>query len=73
MLALYAVCVFPANLKHAIDGVQLPQLPTNWWYHTLRLVLQPAIVWWALYCGEVVNWPFGRRGTRLDGERARER
>ena len=24
MLALYAVCVFPANIKHAIDSVHKP-------------------------------------------------
>jgi uncharacterized membrane protein len=61
MLALYAVCVFPANIKHAVDNIQLPQLPTGWWYHAPRLLLQPVITWWALYCGEVVSWPFGRR------------
>ena len=44
MLALYAVCVFPANIKHAIDSVQLPQLPTSWWYHAPRLALQPVLV-----------------------------
>jgi uncharacterized membrane protein len=28
MLALYAVCVFPANVKHALEGIQLPWCPT---------------------------------------------
>jgi uncharacterized membrane protein len=64
MLALYAVCVFPANIKHAIYNVQLPQLPTSWWYHAPRLALQPVIIWWALYCAKVVNWPFARRLER---------
>src|SRR5947199_157429 len=32
MLALYAVCVFPANIKHAIDGIALPPIPDGWWY-----------------------------------------
>ncbi len=36
MLALYAVCVFPANIKHAFENVQLPQLPSSWWYHGPR-------------------------------------
>jgi uncharacterized membrane protein len=27
MLALYAVCVFPANLKHALEGIHVPPLP----------------------------------------------
>jgi uncharacterized membrane protein len=59
MLALYGVCVFPANLKHAFENVQLTQLPSSWWYHGPRLVLQPVIIWWALYCGRVISWPFG--------------
>ena len=54
MLALYAVCVFPANIKHAFENVQLPQLPSSWWYHGPRLALQPVIVWWTLYCGNVI-------------------
>jgi uncharacterized membrane protein len=29
MLALYAACVFPANVKHAFENVQLPQLPSS--------------------------------------------
>jgi uncharacterized membrane protein len=64
MLALYAACVFPANIKHAIYNVQLPELPTSWWYHAPRLALQPVIIWWALYSGQVVDWPFRRRRDR---------
>lgn len=65
MLALYAVCVFPANIKHAIDGAQIAGLPSSWWYHAPRLALQPVIVWWALFCGRVIDWPFadGRERT----------
>ena len=52
MLALYAVCVFPANIKHAIDdlssGTGLPI-----WYHAPRLLLQPLIVWWALWASKL--------------------
>jgi uncharacterized membrane protein len=57
MLALYAVCVFPANLKHAVEGVHLPPVPDSWWYHGPRLVLQPVLVWWALFSAGVVDWP----------------
>ena len=60
-LALYAVCVYPANIKHAIDGLQAAQIQLGWWYHGPRLALQPALVWWALFAGEVVTWPFTRR------------
>jgi uncharacterized membrane protein len=47
-LAAYSVCVFPANVKHAIhdlgQGVGLGA-----WYHLPRLLLQPLIIWWALW------------------------
>lgn len=61
MLALYAVCVYPANVKHALDHVAVPQLPNSWWYHGPRLAFQPVFVWWALWAAGVVDWPFGRR------------
>ncbi len=61
MLALYAVCVFPANIKHAMEGIAVPPLPSSWWYHGPRLVAQPILVWWALYCAGVVDWPFRKR------------
>ena len=63
-LALYAVCVFPANIKHAIDGLPAGQVQLGWWYHAPRLLLQPVIVWWALYAGEVTSWPFRRVPSR---------
>ena len=62
MLALYAVCVLPANIRHALDGIVLPGLPTSWWYHGPRLAFQPVLVWAALYAGGSVDWPFGRAG-----------
>jgi uncharacterized membrane protein len=72
MLALYAACVFPANVKHAFENVQLPQLPSSWWYHGPRLALQPVIIWWALYMWrgcQLAVWPqpraLDRRGRRL--------
>jgi uncharacterized membrane protein len=61
MLAAYAACVFPANIKHAVEGIPIPGLPTSWWYHGPRLALQPVLVWWALFCGEVIDWPFRER------------
>ena len=59
-MAVYAVCVWPANFKHAIDGVDLPYISGGGIYHSLRLMLQPLIVWWALYCAGVVDWPWRR-------------
>lgn len=63
-LALYAVCVYPANVKHAIDDLSAAQPQLGWWYHAPRLLLQPVLVWWALFAGEVVDWPFRRRSRR---------
>ena len=61
MLALYALCVFPANIKHALEGVQVAGLPGSWWYHGPRLALQPVIIWWALFSAAAIDWPFGRQ------------
>ncbi len=62
-LAAYAVCVYPANVQHAIidlshgTGVGIG-------YHVPRLLLQPVLVWWALWATRIVDWPFGRRTIR---------
>jgi uncharacterized membrane protein len=57
MLAAYAVCVFPANIKHAFEGILLPPIPDSWWYHAPRLAFQPVLVWWPLFCAGVIDWP----------------
>lgn len=57
MLAAYAVCVYPANIKHALDHVAIGGTRLGWWYHAPRLAFQPVIVWWALYAGRVIDWP----------------
>ena len=59
-MALYALCVWPANIKHAIDGVPIPYVTNSWFYHAPRVAFQPFIIWWALYCAGVIDWP-GRR------------
>ncbi len=60
MLALYAVCVFPANIKHAIDDLSSGSgLPI--WYHAPRLLLQPLIIWWALWAGGMRRRPLSQR------------
>jgi uncharacterized membrane protein len=60
LLALYAICVFPANIKHAVEGISVDALPDSWWYHGPRLAFQPVFVWWALYATHVIDWPFSR-------------
>lgn len=57
-LALYAVCVFPANIKHAIDTLSLAEVSAwQWTYHVVRMPLQPILVWLALFAGGM----FGHR------------
>ena len=65
-MAVYAVVVFPANIKHAIDnlayGIAVGGQVLGWGYHAPRLLFQPVFVWWALYAGNVIDWPF--RGSQ---------
>ncbi len=60
-LAAYAICVFPANINHALNNIAVGGTTMSWWYHGPRLALQPMIVWWALWAGQVTDWPFRRR------------
>jgi uncharacterized membrane protein len=60
-LAAYAICVWPANFKHAIDGIDMPYLGTSWFYHGPRLALQPVLVWWSLYSAGLIDWPWRRQ------------
>lgn len=61
-LALYAVFVFPANIKHAIDSLSAAIVsPWQWIYHAIRLPLQPLLVWVALFAADVTSWPIRRR------------
>lgn len=59
-LALYAIGVYPANVYQALWHVHVPPLPDSWWYHGPRLALQPVFVWWALFAGGLIDWPFRR-------------
>lgn len=63
-LAIYALCVWPANFKHAIDGIAIPHIANSWLYHGPRLALQPVIMWWALFCAEVIDWPWRRNNSQ---------
>lgn len=60
-LALYALCVWPANIKQALEGIHVAGLPDSWWYHGPRLAFQPVLIWAALFAGGVTDRPF-RRG-----------
>lgn len=60
-LALYAVCVFPANINHFIIDMVRPDSGLGLGYHVPRMFAQPLLVWLALWCGGVTNWPFRRK------------
>jgi uncharacterized membrane protein len=60
-MAAYAVLVYPANIKHALEGVALGGAILGWGYHGPRLAFQPVFVWWALWSTRVVDWPFRPR------------
>ncbi len=66
-LALYAICVFPANIKHAVgDLAGADSTYWQWLYHTIRLPLQPLLVWAALFGGYIVTWPFHRQVPKTE-------
>lgn len=51
--AIYAVLVFPANLKHAADSLTAETVSSwQWAYHVIRLPMQPLLVWLAILVGQ---------------------
>ena len=60
-LAVYAVCVYPANVNHMLIDLTKPDLGLGLAYHIPRLLAQPLVVWAALWAGEVFDWPWRRR------------
>lgn len=65
-LALYAVCVFPANINHFAMDMARPDHGLGLGYHLPRMVLQPILTWLALWTGGVTDWPFRTRRRGLD-------
>ncbi|TFW14473.1 DoxX family membrane protein [Brevundimonas intermedia] len=58
-LALYCVGVYPANIQHAMDGLN-SGTGLVWAYHGPRLLFQPVIIWWCLWASTAIDWPFKR-------------
>lgn len=54
-LSIYAICVYPANVGHAVQDLSGQHVGLGWLYHAPRLFAQPFIVWWSLYAGGVVG------------------
>lgn len=59
-LALYAVCVYPANILHAVHDLSTGT-GLGWAYHYPRLFAQPFICWWALAAGGLTSRADHRR------------
>ncbi|MBX7459783.1 DoxX family protein [Qipengyuania huizhouensis] len=60
-LALYAGCVFPANLNHFAIDMARNDGGLGLAYHLPRMAAQPVLVWLALWGGGVTDWPWRRR------------
>ncbi len=60
-LALYALFVWPANVNHMMMDMARADGGFGMAYHVPRMIAQPIIIWLALWCGRVVDWPFRRR------------
>lgn len=61
-LALYALCVWPANFHHFALDLAKPGQGLGLAYHIPRLLAQPLIMWLALWTSEATDWPFARQG-----------
>ncbi len=59
-LALYALCVWPANFHHMELDVARSDGGLGLAYHIPRLALQPVLMWLAVWTGEVTRWPLSR-------------
>ena len=60
-LALYALCVWPANVNHMIMDLARPDHGWGFWYlwayHLPRMALQPVLIWLATWSAGVIRWP----------------
>lgn len=54
-LALYALCVWPANINHFVMDMARPDHGLGLAYHVPRMIAQPILVWMALWLGGVVS------------------
>ena len=55
-LAAYALCVWPANVQHMTMDMALPDRGLGWAYHGPRMLLQPVLIWAALWSSGAAGW-----------------
>jgi len=60
-LALYALCVWPANVNHF--AMDMARADNGWGlaYHVPRMLAQPVLIWLALWTGGATDWPWRRK------------
>ncbi|WP_307562978.1 DoxX family protein [Novosphingobium rosa] len=51
-LALYALCVWPANIHHMMMDLARPDHGLGYGYHLPRMVAQPVLIFLALWCSK---------------------
>ncbi len=61
-LAIYALCVWPANVQHLLNDLARPDGGLGLGYHVPRLAAQPLLIWLALWVSGATNWPRLRSG-----------
>ncbi|MBD2840905.1 DoxX family protein [Erythrobacter rubeus] len=54
-LALYALCVWPANIHHFAMDMASEDGGLGLIYHIPRMIAQPLLIWLALWTGEVIG------------------
>jgi uncharacterized membrane protein len=54
-LALYALCVWPANINHFMLDMARADGGLGLAYHIPRMIAQPVIIWLALWVGECLG------------------
>lgn len=56
-LALYALCVWPANINHFAMDMAREDGGLGLAYHVPRMIAQPLLIWLALWVGGVLKRP----------------
>ena len=54
-LAIYALCVWPANINHFVMDMARPDNGLGLAYHVPRMIAQPILIWIALWVGGLVG------------------
>lgn len=62
-LALYALCVWPANFQHLINDLGRTDQGLGLTYHVPRLAFQPVLIWLALWVARATDWPWSGRAA----------